>query len=89
LGWGIAPVGGDFDLELRRLLFSIDDRSVRIRCVFVELDAKLETQLIELLGRILPSERLEERGLVDGDGGHGGGMCRLCDSTVHEKPEKE
>ena len=38
---------------------------------------------------ILPSERLEERGLVDGDGGHGGGMCRLCDSTVHEKPEKE
>lgn len=38
----VISVGGDFDLELGRLLLAIDDGSVLALSVLVELDAELE-----------------------------------------------
>lgn len=46
----VVAVGGDLDLELGRLLDTIDDGAVVVFRVFVELDAIFEAEVLELLG---------------------------------------
>jgi hypothetical protein len=45
----VISVGGDLNLELRRLLYAIDDGAFLVFSVFVELDAEFEAEVFEFL----------------------------------------
>lgn len=44
----VVSVGGDLNLELRRLLDAIDDGSLIIFGILVQLNTKLEAEVLEL-----------------------------------------
>lgn len=73
----VVAVGGDFDLELWRLLHAIDNGALILLGVFVELDAVLEAEIFEfVLGVSVTEGRRSAVSMrpVDGGGGVRGGF---------------
>lgn len=61
----VISVGGDLNLELRRLLDTVDDGTLLVLGVFVKLDAEFEAEILELwLGESVEVRRLLAGGSV-------------------------